>query len=103
MRSANDLRRLSNQVLPSIKVFIPDDAGIFQEDNASISQAQIVKELLRDDGTSFSHMDGPLQPQWEPLGCAGEALLSGPFLPSSIQNLGKKLMQQWMEKKSVKL
>lgn len=81
MRSADDLRRLSDQVPPSIKVFIPDDAGIFQEDNASISQAQIVKELLRDDGTPFSHMDGPPQPNWEPLGCAREALLSGPTSP----------------------
>lgn len=97
MRSANDLRKLSDQVLPSIKVFIPDDAGIFQEGNASISQAQIVKALLRDDGTSFSHMDGPPPPHWEPLGCAGEALLSSPTLPPSIQDLGKKLMQQWMK------
>lgn len=97
MRLVNDLRRLSDQVLSSIKVFIPDDAGMFQEGNASISQALIAKALLRDDGTSFSHMDGPPQPLWEPLGCAGEALLSGPTPPPSIQDLGKTLMQQWME------
>lgn len=62
MRSANDLRRMSDQVLPSIKVFLPDDTGIFQEDNAAIPQAQIVKEWLRDGGTSFSQMDWPPQP-----------------------------------------
>ncbi len=35
--------------------------GIFQDNNARIQQAKIVKEWFRQHDTSFSHIDWPLQ------------------------------------------
>ena len=36
-------------------------------------------------------------PHWESLGCAEKAFRTGLTLPSSIQDLGEKLMQHWTE------
>ena len=43
-KSAEFLNVLNDQVIPSMDFFFPDGSGIFQDDNAKINQALVVKK-----------------------------------------------------------
>lgn len=49
--------------------FFPDSTVRFQDDNARICQAHIVKEQVREHKSLFSHMTWP-QTHWESLWCS---------------------------------
>lgn len=76
--------------------FFLDDTGIFQDNNARIHQAGIVKEGFRVMRHHFSQTDrlkrpdlNPIQDLWDVM----EKTLNGClYLLSSIQDFGKKLM-----------
>ena len=61
-KSAEFLNVLNDQVIPLMDFFFPGRAGIFQDDNAKIDQALVVKEWEREDtlcqgarGVIFTH------------------------------------------------
>ena len=46
-KEAEFLNVLNDKVIPSMDFFFPDGSGIFQDDNAKIHQALVVKEWGR--------------------------------------------------------
>lgn len=71
--------------------------GKFQDDNARIYRAEIVKECFREHETLFSHMDQPSQssylkfiPTLRICDVLEKALHSGCTFPSLKQDLGGK-------------
>lgn len=100
MRSA-DLKILNDQVIPSMAGFFPVDTGIFHDGDARIHPAWIATQSSRAWDLIFTHgsvtTESRCEPHWESLGRAAEALHSVPTLPSSIQDIGGKWMQHWME------
>lgn len=51
--------QLTIQVFPLMDLLFSNGTGIFQEDSATIYQAQIVNKRFREAETSLSHMDWP--------------------------------------------
>lgn len=88
-------------VIPSMVGFFPGDTGIFHDGDARIHPAQIATERFRAWDLIFTHgsvtTESRSEPQWESLGRAAEALRSVQTLPSSIQDIGEKRTQHWME------
>ena len=76
--SWSGLNALNDQVIPSMDVFFPDGSGLFQDDNAKIRQALVVKEWsMRTHecqgarGAIFTHQSPDFTPL-KSLGCAGK-------------------------------
>ncbi|GBN71531.1 hypothetical protein AVEN_219220-1 [Araneus ventricosus] len=90
---------LHDQVIPSIEFFFPYGTGIFQDDNTKTDRALIIQNWFMDHEHSFSHMNCAQQSPdlnqikniWDIL---EHWLLSGYFLPSSVQSLGHTLLQK---------
>lgn len=59
MRSAVYLNTLNGQVIDSMDFYSLDGMGIFQDDNARICWAQVVKEWFRENEMPLSLMDWP--------------------------------------------
>lgn len=64
-RSA-DYLNMNDQVFPSSGFFFLDDTDIFQDNEARMHQAHILKEWFRENETSFSHKAWPPQSPVEP-------------------------------------
>ena len=85
----------------------PDGSGIFQDDNAKIHRALVVKEWsmrtheCQGAEESFSHVNWPPQSPdltlLKVFGVKRKEKRNGSTLLLSIQNLGQKCMQLWMD------
>ena len=93
------MTRLSHQWI----FFFPDGSGIFQEYNAKIHQALVLKEWsMRThecqgaQGVIFTHELATTESWLYPIKIIWDVLKKTEVL-SSIQNFGQKLMQLWMK------
>lgn len=83
-----------------MKTIFPDGRGIFQDDNAPIHTAQIIKAWYEEHDTDFHHLDWPAQSPdlniIEPLWSTLEARVRSVFPPpSSLKALEKVLIDEW--------
>jgi len=77
--------------------------NIFQDGDARIHRAQTVKEWLREHETWVGPQSPDLHPRENRWDVLEKALLSGPTLPSSPQDLREESMQLWTEINTVTL
>ena len=92
--------------MPSMDFFPPDGSGIFQDDNGKIHQALVVKERsMRTHeyqgtwGVIFIHEFATRESCLYPIKSLWDVLekTEGMVWLSSIQNLGQKWIEFWME------
>ncbi|KAI4887797.1 hypothetical protein NFI96_024755 [Prochilodus magdalenae] len=86
-RSADHLNILNHLVTPATDFFFPDGTAIFQDENARIHRAQIVKGRFRKHEASWiGHQSpdlNPIETLWDVL---EKTLCSGPVLPPSLSS-----------------
>lgn len=83
-----------------METHFPDGDGIFQDDNAPIHTAKIIRSWFEEHKGNFSHLEWPAQSPdlniIEPLWSTLEARIRSRFPPpSSLKELEKALIDEW--------
>lgn len=68
MKTVDSMQILKNHLIPSVDFFFPESGDVFEDDNAKIQQAKIVKDCFQDHKPSFTHMNWqPQKPYRNPI------------------------------------